>query len=322
MSKLLNCLKQNILEVGLDEVARGCLAGPVFASSVIWTKDILEKEKDNKILLMIKDSKKLKATDRKICSDYIKNKCYKWSISYVSEKRIDEINIRNASMEAMHLSLKKLNIKPEHIIVDGNYFKPYIYQNDENPIEYTTVVKGDSKYLSIASASILAKVARDEYMNELIKKKPYLTLYKWDKNCSYGTKEHLEAINKYGICEYHRKTFGICKKMNKIFTEKEYIKYKDTDVKFKDTDVKFKDTEICDISCINNSDKKNKENNTNIYHNEDKIKKKDKDNIKNIVNKFTKEINIFDKQILILEEKLSSMKKHLKKLKKELKNII
>lgn len=217
MTKLLHYLKPNILEVGLDEVARGCLAGPVFAASVIWTKEILEKEKDNEILSMIKDSKKLKKDNRKLCSDYIKDKCYRWNISYISEKRIDEINIRNASMEAMHLSLDKIDIRPEHIIVDGNYFKPYIFKDDKNLIEYTTVVKGDSKYLSIASASILAKVARDEYMDELIKNNSYLSVYNWNNNSSYGTKGHLEAIHKYGICEYHRKTFGICKTETKFY---------------------------------------------------------------------------------------------------------
>lgn len=209
MSRLNFFLKSNMIEVGLDEVARGCLAGPVFAAAVIWNKNI--NNLDCPEIKGIKDSKKMNKQKRTYYSDYIKNNCLDWAISYINEKRIDEINIRNASMEAMHDALNKLRIIPEHIIVDGNYFKEYNDPDNNNIIPYTTVVKGDNKYLSIASASILAKVARDDYMKKLVEENKELEIYNWIKNSSYGTKDHLDAIKKYGICKYHRKTFGICK---------------------------------------------------------------------------------------------------------------
>lgn len=209
MSRLKFFLKPNIIEAGLDEVARGCLAGPVFAAAVIWDENINNLECPE--IKGIKDSKKMNKEKRTYYSNYIKNNCLDWAISYINEKRIDEINIRNASMEAMHDALHKLRIIPEHIIVDGNYFKEYNELDNNNKIPYTTVVKGDNKYLSIASASILAKVARDNYMKNLVEENKELEIYNWIKNSSYGTKDHLYAIKKHGICEYHRKTFGICK---------------------------------------------------------------------------------------------------------------
>ena len=203
-----------MIEAGIDEVARGCLAGPVFAAAVIWNETINNLECPE--IKNIKDSKKMTKEKRLYYSDYIKNNCLDWAIAYVDEKRIDEVNIRNASMEAMHKALKNLRIIPEHIIVDGNYFKIYHDPDNNNKIPYKTVIKGDNKYLSIASASILAKVARDNYIENLVEENKDLEKYNWLKNSSYSTKDHLNAIKKYGITKYHRRTFGICKEYQTI----------------------------------------------------------------------------------------------------------
>lgn len=197
-------LKAGVLEVGLDEVARGCLAGRVYAAAVIWNP-YLEKQFKYKIP-NITDSKKLTHEKRVKYRNFIEKYAVDYGVGWVDEKEIDKINIRNASMKAMHIALDNLNFKPEHIIVDGNYFADY------KNIPYECVVKGDSKYYSIAAASILAKVYRDEYLARLIDCEPELEKYGWRKNNSYGSQEHLDAINKYGITKYHRQTFGICKK--------------------------------------------------------------------------------------------------------------
>jgi ribonuclease HII len=209
MTRLLKFMKPNILEAGIDEVARGCLAGPVVAAAVVWNPD-LENIFNFKIP-EIKDSKKLKPTIRKQYSDFIKNYALDYNIAFVSEKEIDEINILNATFKAMHKAISGLTILPEHLIIDGNSFKPFVADSFNKHIDYTTVVKGDDKYLSIACASILAKVARDEYIYNLVDTDPSLAKYGWKKNNAYGTKDHIAAIKKYGITEHHRKTFGICK---------------------------------------------------------------------------------------------------------------
>ena len=196
-------LKSDTLEVGLDEVARGCLAGRVYSAAVIWNP-YLEELYDVKIP-NITDSKKLSPKKRENCRKFIETYAVDYGIGWVDEKEIDEINIRNASVEAMHRALNNLTVKPEHILVDGNFFKNY------NDLDYTCIVKGDTKYFSIAAASILAKTHRDEYFNNLIDNNPSYEKYQWRKNNSYGTKEHIEAIKKYGITDIHRKTFGICK---------------------------------------------------------------------------------------------------------------
>ena len=209
MTRLLRFMKPNIIEAGIDEVARGCLVGPVVAAAVIWNPE-LENIFNIKIP-DIKDSKKLKPEIRKQYSDFIKSYALDYNIAFVSEKEIDNINILNATFKAMHKAISGLTIQPEHLIIDGNSFKPFIADSFNKVIDYSTVVKGDNKYLSIACASILAKVARDDYIYNLVDNDPSLEKYGWKKNNAYGTKDHIDAIKKHGITEHHRKTFGICK---------------------------------------------------------------------------------------------------------------
>ncbi len=190
MSKLESYHTEGKVEVGIDEVGRGCLAGPVVASAVILPSDF-----DYDI---VKDSKKLTEKRRKEAYELIKEHAIEYSISFVDAKSIDKFNILQATMAAMHGCLDKLESEPNHILVDGNVFNKY------RDIEHTTVVKGDSKYYSIAAASILAKVTRDEYMKEQHEKFP---MYKWDSNKGYGSKVHREAIKEEGISPLHRKSF-------------------------------------------------------------------------------------------------------------------
>ena len=180
-------------ECGTDEAGRGCLSGPVTAAAVILNKNFKSK--------LITDSKKLSINQREEAKKIILKNCIAYAIFSVSNQKIDEINILNASILAMQKSINKLNHKVDFIIVDGNKFKPV------NNIEFKTIIKGDQKYLNIAAASILAKTYRDNYMEKIHKEYPE---YNWGKNKGYPTKEHKLAIKKYGITSYHRKTFGIC----------------------------------------------------------------------------------------------------------------
>lgn len=193
----------NKLEVGIDEVARGCLAGPVFTSAVIWPKD-LDCEFENEI----KDSKKLSRNKRNLLRDYIECNAIDFSIGYKDNTVIDKYNILNATHMAMHDALDNLNIVPELILADGNSFKPYYHNKDI--IEHICIIEGDNSYLPIACASILAKEYHDEYIKNLIEKEVDLNKYDWLNNMCYGTKKHIDAIKEYGISKYHRKTFGIC----------------------------------------------------------------------------------------------------------------
>jgi ribonuclease HII len=202
-------LKKNVIEAGLDEVARGCLFGRVYAASVIWRndKDLNNLLKQFNIEKMtIKDSKKLKPEKRKELRDYIETFALDYSVSWACQKEVDKYNIRNATFKAMHRSLDNLVLKPQSLIVDGNDFEIYKITNHQ------CIIKGDNAYTSIAAASILAKVYHDEYIEELIKNNPDLKKYDIHNNMGYGTKKHIDAIEKYGITKYHRKTFGICKK--------------------------------------------------------------------------------------------------------------
>jgi ribonuclease HII len=189
---LLNTFSTLPLETGTDEAGRGCLAGPVTAAALILNKE-LENE-------LINDSKKLTLKSRKSLRAFIEKHNSHYAVAHVFEKRIDEINILNASIEAMHKAISKLSSEPEFIIVDGNRFKPY------KNIPYETIVKGDSKYLSIAAASILAKTYRDDYMLQLHEEFP---MYRWDKNMGYPTKDHRAALLEYGPCKYHRMSFKL-----------------------------------------------------------------------------------------------------------------
>jgi ribonuclease HII len=180
------------LEAGTDEAGRGCLAGPVVAAAVILPSDFEHP--------FLNDSKQLTEKQRCELKPFIEQYALSYAVSFVWQKQIDEINILNASILAMHQSIHDLKIEPEFIIVDGNRFKTY----KETP--HKTIVKGDAKYLSIAAASVLAKTYRDEYMRELDKELPN---YHWAKNKGYPTLEHRAAIRKYGPTPYHRKSFRL-----------------------------------------------------------------------------------------------------------------
>jgi ribonuclease HII len=204
-----------IIEIGIDEAGRGPMLGRVYAAAVILPKD------DSFQHNLMKDSKRF-TSEKKIkqVADYIKNNAIAWSIGYSDETEIDEINIRNATYNSMHRALKNIldDCKQYLILVDGNDFKPYTkYDNELGLIQipHTCITGGDNKYTSIAAASILAKVARDEYIEKLCSDNPELEIrYNILKNKGYGTKIHLDGINTYGITKYHRKTFGICQNYN------------------------------------------------------------------------------------------------------------
>lgn len=183
---------KGLVEAGCDEAGRGCLAGSVFAAAVILPEDYVNDG--------LNDSKKLTPMRRYELRDEIERDALAWAVGVVTPEEIDKINILNASILAMHRALDQLEVRPEAIIVDGNRFKPYCF------IPYNTVVKGDGKYLSIAAASILAKTYRDDYMDSLAREYPQ---YAWDVNKGYPTKAHREAIAKYGITPYHRKSFRL-----------------------------------------------------------------------------------------------------------------
>ncbi|SFD13697.1 ribonuclease HII [Algibacter pectinivorans] len=181
-----------ILECGTDEAGRGCLAGPVTAAAVILPKNF-----SNTIL---NDSKQLSEKKRMLLKPIIEEQALYFGVAHIFQEEIDEINILNASILAMHHSIDKLNKTPEFIIVDGNKFKPY------KNIPHETIIKGDGKYLSIAAASVLAKTYRDLYMDKIHQEFP---MYNWKQNKGYPTKEHRAAIKKYGITKYHRKSFRL-----------------------------------------------------------------------------------------------------------------
>ena len=201
---------QNNLEVGIDEVARGCLFGRVYTAAVIWTNDEIENKEFD--LPIIKDSKKLSKKKREELFNLIKEYALDYSITYIEPDIIDNFNILNSTLLSMHNALDNLNIQVDNILVDGNRFNPYITSNGIL-IPHKCIIDGDEKYQSIACASILAKVAHDHYIEELCQKFPDLN-EKYDllSNMGYGTKKHQEGIIKYGLSSFHRKTFGICKK--------------------------------------------------------------------------------------------------------------
>ncbi len=180
------------MEAGCDEAGRGCLAGAVYAAAVI-----LPPGYENE---MLNDSKQLTEKRRYLLREQIERDAVAWAVGVVSPQEIDEINILNASFLAMHRAVDALAVRPEHLIVDGNRFKPYA------GIPHTTVVKGDGKYMSIAAASILAKTYRDDYMRRLHAEYP---VYRWDSNKGYPSRAHRDAIRQYGTTPYHRMTFNL-----------------------------------------------------------------------------------------------------------------
>ena len=181
----------NLIEAGCDEAGRGCLAGSVYAAAVILPPDYQND--------LLNDSKQLSAKKRYALREQIERDAVAWAVGIVTAEEIDQINILNASILAMHRALDALKVRPEYVIVDGNRFKKY------QDLPHTTIVKGDGKYLSIAAASILAKTYRDDYMAEQHTLYPH---YGWDKNAGYPTKQHREGIRLHGLTPIHRKTFN------------------------------------------------------------------------------------------------------------------
>ena len=181
-----------MIEAGCDEAGRGCLAGSVNAAAVILPPDYQNPD--------LNDSKKLTDKKRKALREQIERDAVSWAVGIVTPDEIDKINILNASILAMHRALDQLKVRPEAVIVDGNRFKPY--QN----LPYTTIVKGDGKYLAIAAASILAKTYRDDYMDALAEEYPQ---YDWKSNKGYPTKKHRAAIKQFGVTPYHRMSYNL-----------------------------------------------------------------------------------------------------------------
>ena len=179
------------IEAGCDEAGRGCLAGPVYAAAVILPKDFSNE--------LLNDSKKLTEAQRYALREVIEREALAWAVGVVTAAEIDEINILKASFLAMQRAVEQLKIVPEHLLIDGNRFTPY-------KIPYTTVVKGDAKFMSIAAASILAKTYRDDYMLGISRDYPQ---YDWQKNKGYPTPKHRAAIREYGATPHHRMTFNL-----------------------------------------------------------------------------------------------------------------
>lgn len=191
---LLPFYNQNVIEAGLDEVGRGCLAGPVVAAAVILPADYQHS--------FLTDSKQLSKLQRDLLQKEIEREAVAWAVAEVSNEEIDRINILKASFLAMHYAVDQLVTKPEHLLVDGNRFTPYPM------VPHTCIVKGDTKYLSIAAASVLAKTYRDNLMEQLALEYPY---YGWETNVGYPTIQHRKAILLHGTCSFHRKSFRLLK---------------------------------------------------------------------------------------------------------------
>jgi len=191
-----------LIEAGCDEAGRGCLAGPVFAAAVILPKNFTHDT--------LTDSKKLSSKQRYLLRDEIKEKSVAWAVASCDNHEIDKINILKASVSAMHRAVQQLSVRPEYLIIDGNYFIPY------PDIPHRSIVKGDALFYSIAAASVLAKTFRDDYMIQLSAEYPQ---YCWEKNKGYPSQEHRKAIAKHGITPYHRRSFQLLK-MDLFHTEK------------------------------------------------------------------------------------------------------
>ena len=190
--------KKDLIEAGCDEAGRGCLAGPVFAASVILKPGFSHP--------LLNDSKQVTEEHRNELRPIIERKAIAWAVAMVDHMEIDRINILKASFKAMHLAIDQLQTRPDLLLIDGHIFSPYF------GIVHQCVVQGDAIYTSIAAASILAKTHRDEYMQGLHAQYPH---YGWNENKGYGTAHHRKQIRANGLSPYHRKTFGICNEFNK-----------------------------------------------------------------------------------------------------------
>lgn len=189
---LLPYLNKGLIEAGCDEAGRGCLAGAVYAAAVILPPDFQCE--------LLNDSKQLTERQRYLLRPIIEQEAVAWAVGVVTPEEIDKINILNASFLAMHRAIDGLQVRPQHLLIDGNRFRKY------NDLPHTTVVKGDGKLMSIAAASVLAKTYRDDYMLQLHEQYPH---YGWDRNKGYPTKEHRQAIEQHGTTPYHRLTFNL-----------------------------------------------------------------------------------------------------------------
>ena len=189
---LLPYLNSGVIEAGCDEAGRGCLAGAVYAAAVILPPDFQCE--------LLNDSKQLTERQRYQLRPIIEQEAVAWAVGIVSPEEIDKINILNASFLAMHRAIDGLQVRPQHLLIDGNRFRKY------KDLPHTTVVKGDGKLMSIAAASVLAKTYRDDYMLQLHEQYPH---YGWDRNKGYPTKEHRQAIEQHGTTPYHRLTFNL-----------------------------------------------------------------------------------------------------------------
>ena len=196
--------QDQLTEAGCDEAGRGCFAGPVFASAVILSKDFYHP--------LLNDSKQLTEDERNELRIVIEKEAISFAVASISHEEIDRINILQASIKAMHISVNQLKPKPQLLLIDGNYFIKY------KRLPHRCIIKGDGLYASIAAASILAKTYRDEYMKKLHEEFPH---YNWSSNKGYGTPEHRKALDQYGICKYHRKSW-------KLFTEQPELFDKET----------------------------------------------------------------------------------------------
>jgi len=185
-------LYRNLTEAGCDEAGRGCLAGPVVAAAVILPKNFKHP--------VLNDSKKLTARQRSELRDEIINSSIAWKVAFIDNAEIDEINILRASIKAMHLALEGLGKQPQFLLIDGNRFFPY------KEVKYKTIIRGDGLYFSIAAASVLAKTFRDEYMEKIHNEYP---VYGWNRNKGYPTQYHREALLRYGLTPYHRRSFSL-----------------------------------------------------------------------------------------------------------------
>jgi len=185
-------LYRNLSEAGCDEAGRGCLAGPVVAAAVMLSKNFKHP--------LLNDSKKLTAKQRALLKDEIINSAIAWKVAFVDNNEIDKMNILRASIKAMHIAIEGLDKEPQFLLIDGNRFYPY------KTINYKTIIKGDGIFFSIAAASVLAKTFRDEYLEQIHNEFPE---YGWNKNKGYPTSYHRDAIRKYGITPYHRKSFNL-----------------------------------------------------------------------------------------------------------------
>lgn len=185
-------LKKNRIEAGIDEAGRGCYAGPVFAAAVILPKKFSHP--------LLNDSKQLSKEQRDLLRPIIEEKAICWSVAMIDNDEIDRINILQATYTAMHQCVSTLSVVPEHLLIDGNRFRPY------QDISHDCIIQGDGTYASIAAASILAKTHRDAFMLRLHEEFPH---YDWINNKGYGTLSHRTAIEQHGLCKYHRRSFNI-----------------------------------------------------------------------------------------------------------------